>query len=90
MSNFELGYCSLDEYHAGAPNRIMESSMAISGLYTAMFSLDSPEPWQAFKYPCRITDIERLDSGLSKVRFTFLNADLTPDYDTHGAFYDGF
>ncbi|HTB48661.1 MAG TPA: hypothetical protein VK712_01115 [Verrucomicrobiae bacterium] len=90
MSNFEFGSCPVDEYYAGEDNRIMETGLCIDGLYTMMLFLRNSRDQQAAKFPSRVNDIEQQDSGLYKLQFSILNADLAPSLDAEATLQDGF
>lgn len=86
MSKFEIGPCSIEEYHAGEKTRIMEESLEVEELYLAMFALKQ----QATKRPSRVTALKKQNPGLYKVEFSILNADLQVDLETEGVFRDGY
>ncbi|HEY5442259.1 MAG TPA: hypothetical protein VIJ68_01840 [Candidatus Saccharimonadales bacterium] len=96
MSSFEVGYCSPEEYARTEGARLQPPDLSPGGLYTVMFRLgrsksaSSEHKQQAARYPSRVHGAQLLDSGLYKVGFTILNADLGPDFDTQGDFLDGF
>jgi hypothetical protein len=89
MSNFEIGYCSLQEYQESEQKRVMESELSVGGLYTLMLTLrDTERP--AAKYPCMIRDVVRRLTGDSSVAYTILNGDLAPSLKQAGIFSEGY
>lgn len=94
MANFETGYCRELDYNEGKESLVEEHNLSIGALYTVMFAFN-PRKMQypdfpAAKYPSRITSKEEQESGLLKVGFTVLNADLQPSLETEGELRNGF
>lgn len=90
MSSFEIGYCTYEEYRSGETGRVRESELAIGGLYTVMFTLDATSAIPAAKFPSRIVDVLEDQSQMFGVKFTILNADLAPDFETLSVFRNGY
>lgn len=88
MSNFEVGFCSLEDYEKGQESRIDEAHLRIDSFYTAMFRLEH-EHRQAAKFPLRIIDVEVVGIGCD-AKFSVLNADLQEKFNSTGHFLNGF
>lgn len=80
----------MEEFRAGEPNRLMASSLAVHGLYTAMYRIQAGSPIDAVKYPSRITKIEEFAQDFHFVHFEVLNADLEPSAHAKGTIMNGY
>ncbi|MEK7599905.1 MAG: hypothetical protein AAB462_02635 [Patescibacteria group bacterium] len=89
MSSFENGLCPVEEYKAGESDRIMESELAVAGLYTLMELYKSGDTVGAAKFASRVDDVEQLESGLYSVKFMIFNP-YTAHHHTEAIFDQGF
>lgn len=89
MSSFENGFCSVEEYRAGAQDRIMEPELAVAGLYTLMELYKSGDNVGAAKIASRVDAVEKLESGLFSVKFMVFNPDRA-DYHVEAIFSEGY
>lgn len=90
MSNFEVGYCTYEEYRDGESGRLSERDLAVGGLYTVMFALDAKSVIPAAKYPSRVEELVEDHENMFGVKFTIMNADLAPDLETLAVMRNGY
>ncbi|HMH31027.1 MAG TPA: hypothetical protein VK534_00945 [Methylomirabilota bacterium] len=76
MSNIERGFCNLEEYRAGVPNRVMPDQLAIGGLYVIIFALQAEQPREAMKLVAQIRDVDPLNEWHHNVEFEIQNVKL--------------
>lgn len=77
MSNFEAAsYCTLSEYQAWEPSRVLETELKPKAVHMAMFLLNTAADKCAVKYPSRILGVDMagsISNGLHLVRFALLD-----------------
>jgi hypothetical protein len=81
MAFLETGiFCAAEEYARGLSHRVNETQLQTNDLYTMLLRLDSEEK-AAAKLAVRPLEIAS-KMGFAVVRFTFLDPNLNPTYET--------
>jgi hypothetical protein len=89
MSEIGGKYVHLEEYDAMHGARAYEDEIAVASLYSAYFLLKSTSPYDAVKFPVKVTGNTYLGAEFYGIEFTVYNPQGQPDLSLAAMFRFG-